>query len=329
MTEDINTVPDGQSGSGSQPVVQDIFDGVMEAVVKYRVNSCYQSDLSGELKYVYGDPYPPVPINLGQQTTWSGCNGNQYYSGAEEIAVSLPVTLAPGEILPKDTATEYTFYFTNDIPVDAIDVRLQIIFKGKLGSIDNPDLAESNAVVVSTRDISEPSFIYVTNTTDYKIQLSDAGNPAQYVPSGQGVPLDVDIQTHHASSGFSIASANLKVGEYARLALLTDKSSQLMSFNSKAGEFNIGDTAGFYFSDNALRANSRNFFDGRGLYFHSVSKRISDTEVIPLYDGLCDIHSEVTGQRLPNTTEIKQLQDSCRNLPPLAASPTPVTLYFN
>ena len=184
-------------------------------------------------------------------------------------------------------------------------------------------------MVVSTRDISEPSFIHVTNTTDYKIQLSDAGNPAQYVSSGQGALLDVDIRTHHASSGYSIASANLQVGEYARLALLTDKSSLLLSFNSEAGEYSIGDTAGFYFSDNELRANSRNFFDGRGVYFHSVSKRISDTEVIPVYDGLCDIHSTVTGQRLPNTTEIKQLQESCRNLPPLAENPTPVTLYFN
>ena len=169
----------------------------------------------------------------------------------------------------------------------------------------------------------------MTNTTDYKIQLSDTGNPAQYVSSGQGAPLGVDIRTHNASNGYSIAYANLQVGEYARLALLTDKSSLLLSFNSEAGEYSIGDTAGFYFSDNELRANSRNFFDGRGLYFHSVSKRISDTEVIPLYDGLCDIHSKVTGQRFPNTTEIKQLQESCRNLPPLAGSPTPVTLYFN
>jgi hypothetical protein len=329
VTDDIPPVPGDQSGTGSQPVVQDIYDGVMEAVVKYRINPCYQSDLTGELKYVYGDPFPPVPINLGQQTTWSGCNGNDYYSGAEEITVSLPVTLAAGESLPKDTGKEYTFFFTNDIPVDAIDVRLQIIFKGKLGSINNPELAESNAVVVSTKDISEPSFIHVTNTTDYKIQLSEAGNPAQYVSSGQGAPLGIDIRTHHASSGYSIASANLQVGEYARLALLTDKSSLLMSFNSEAGEYSIGDTAGFYFSDNELRANSRNFFDGRGIYFHSISKRISDTEVIPVYDGLCDIHSTVTGQRLPNTTEIKQLQESCRNLPPLAENPTPVTLYFN
>ncbi|MCK5360289.1 MAG: hypothetical protein KAJ95_06655, partial [Gammaproteobacteria bacterium] len=326
ITEAIQPAPGDQN---SQPVVQDIYDGELLAVVKYRINPCYQSDLSGELKYVYGDPYPPGPTLLDDQTTWSGCNGGKYYSGSEEIVVSLPIALAPDESMPRDIGKEYTFFFTAaDIPIDAIDVRLQIIFKGKLGSIDNPELAESNAVVVSTKDISEPSFIQVTNSSDYKIQLSDAENPAQYVPSGVGGPLSIDILTHHTSPGFRLATANLQVGEYARLALLTDASSQLVSYNNYSAEVNVGDKAGFYFSiaADSLRISQRSHFSGRGVYFHGASIIISDTEIIPKYDGICDIHSG--GSAYPNASEIKQLQDSCRNLPDLNTDPIPVTLYF-
>jgi hypothetical protein len=329
ITEAIQPTPGDQN---SQAVVQDIYDGELLAVVKYRINPCYQSDLSGELKYVYGDPYPPAPMLIDDQATWSNCNGGKYYSGSEEIVVSLPITLAPDESMPRDIGKEYTFFFAAaDIPIDAIDVRLQIIFKGKLGSIDNPELAESNAIVVSTKDISEPSFIQVTNTTNYKIQLSDAENPAQYVSSGQGVPLMVDIRTHHTSPGFLLASANLQVGEYARLALLTDNTSQLISYNNYNGEFSVGDTAGFYFDEiiDSLLITQRTHFNGRGVYFHGVGRRVSDTEVIPIYDGLCDMHDNSGDQRLPSPTELKQLQDSCRNLPPLVSDPKPVSLYFN
>jgi hypothetical protein len=331
VTEDIQPVPGDQGNADSQPVVQDIYDGELLAVVKYRINPCYQSDLSGELKYVYGDPYPPVPTLVDDQTTWSGCNGGKYYSGSEEIVVSLPVILAPGESMPRDTAKEYTFFFAAaDIPIDAIDVRLQIIFKGKLGSIDVPELVESNAVVVSTKDISEPSFIQVTNTTNYKIQLSDAENPAQYVPSGKVDPISVNIRTHHTSPAHLLASADLQVGEYARLALLTDNSSQLISYNNYNGEFSVGDTAGFYFNEviDSLLITQRSHFNGRGIYFHGVGRRISDSEAIPIYDGLCDLHDNSGALRSPSQTELKQLQDSCRNLPKLAAEPKPVALNF-
>ena len=149
--------------------------------------------------------------------------------------------------------------------------------------------------------------------------------------SGKVDPISVNIRTHHSSPGFLLASADLQVGEYARLALLTDNSSQLISYNNYSGEFSVGDTAGFYFNEviDSLLITQRTHFNGRGVYFHGVSRRISDTESIPIYDGLCGLHDNTSGQRLPSPTELKQLQDSCRNLPPLLSDPKPVSLYFN
>ena len=329
-TADIKPVPGDREDSTQQPVVQHIHEGEMKAVVKYRLNKCYQSDLSGELKYVFGDPFPPAPQLISQQTTWSGCSGNLYFSGMEEIAVSLPIQLAAGESLPRGEGKTYTFFFLDEIPVNAIDVRLQIIFKGKLGSIDNPALSESDAVVVASKDISEPSFVMVTNTSNYKIQLSDAENPARYVESGQGQQLNIDIHTHHTSPGYLLAASSLQVGEYSRLAILTDKYSQRITYNNSEGEQSVGDSTGFAFNEQiqSLVTHSRVFFNGRGVYFHSTARQLSETEVIPEYDGLCSMDSTVNGQGYPSATEFKQLQESCRNLPDLVPDAIPVTLYF-
>lgn len=114
--------------------------GVLRAVAKFHRNACYRPDLSG----MYGGP--PATF-LGDS-----CRG------AEEIRVSAPisttVTRAAGGAL-------YDFNFgLRPIPIDATDVRLQLVYRGTLGQ-------EDDAVAVTTVDIAEPNFFAVGNATDY------------------------------------------------------------------------------------------------------------------------------------------------------------------
>jgi hypothetical protein len=107
--------------------------GSLVAVVKFRRNTCYRPDLSSEF----------IPFS---------CRSSE-----EEIAVSDDIQIAalnPAEEL------ELEFTFGTVIPINATDVFLQVVFRGTLGS-------EQGAVAVTTKDISEPTFITTYNDTDY------------------------------------------------------------------------------------------------------------------------------------------------------------------
>jgi hypothetical protein len=126
-----NITPGGRTPEG-QPLVEPIPDnanGTLVAVVKFRRNNCYRSDLSGE----YGSP----------GIDWHGCR-----AAFEEIVVSSPQPVPPDI---NSEAKTLSFTFANKIPINATDVYLQVVYRGPLG--DEPD-----AVVVATRDIGEPLF---------------------------------------------------------------------------------------------------------------------------------------------------------------------------
>ncbi len=137
---------------------QDMVNGTLLAIVRFHRNTCYTEDLSGEWKSpdmvsskgvaVFD---PPAPLG-------SGCR-----SAEEEIVVS---AAKPGFSLPAITLPltgpdqPVEFLFSDPIPINATDVYLQVVFRGKLG-------AEDDAVVVETKDIGEPSFISYSNNLDY------------------------------------------------------------------------------------------------------------------------------------------------------------------
>jgi hypothetical protein len=110
--------------------------GRLYAVAKYRRNTCYKNDLSGE----FGAP----------DVDWHQC-----YSG-EEVTASYPANV-PASI---DTAgVDVEFAFQDPIPISAINLELQIIYRGPLGD-------ELDALVVETKDISEPTYAYNFVTWD-------------------------------------------------------------------------------------------------------------------------------------------------------------------
>ena len=147
-------VADSSTGSGFKVIKAKVMNntanesmsgGNLMAVVKYHRNFCYKADLTGE----YG-----VPGVNGDQCRAGGRND---IMGSEEIAVSAPKTI------DFDQGEEKTvsFDFTNSpVPVDASDLYLQVVYRGKIGN-------EPSAIAVGTRDISEPTYFTYHNASDY------------------------------------------------------------------------------------------------------------------------------------------------------------------
>jgi hypothetical protein len=123
-TGDLATVPQGMT------------NGTLVAVLKFHRNTCYSDSLDGEITDKQQLPF---------------CRADE-----EEIVVSdqvkVPADQGP---VPMSNASpssaEFTFNFTDKaLPINAWDVVLQVVYRGQLGT-------ESDAVVVATKDISEPT----------------------------------------------------------------------------------------------------------------------------------------------------------------------------
>lgn len=123
-----NTTPNTEAMSG----------GLFVAVVKFRRNNAYQPDLSG-------NPGGPA---------FTGDVARSLY---EEILVSAPAALTA---LGANQQLPVTFDFPQRIPINATDIQLQVVYRGRLGQ-------EADAVAVTTLDIAEPSFYAMSNSTDY------------------------------------------------------------------------------------------------------------------------------------------------------------------
>ncbi|MGB5708591.1 MAG: hypothetical protein WBM41_17400, partial [Arenicellales bacterium] len=191
--------------AGPVSISQDMFDGTLQAIVKYSLNHCYQEDGSGgfgpgALENADSSALNDDFISLSTRSA-SGCTGSNYFSNGsvtdsdelrldirrrsfEHISKSLTKTIGPDAEddfvrVEKNTPMLIDFDFSSDpIPLNAIDVRLQVIYRGKLGPEDEtalpsgaPTMVEQNAVVVTTKDISEPSDIVVANLTDHILNL--------------------------------------------------------------------------------------------------------------------------------------------------------------
>lgn len=142
-----NATPGGTDSVGNSIVepIPEGSTGSFIAVVKFHRNNCYQPDLSGE----YGSP----------GMDWHACR-----SPIEEIVTSAPVPVRAGI---NESLQPYLFDFApRVVPVNATDVFLQIVYRGQLGE-------ETDAVIVATKDISEPTYNYLFNTWDQSLYCSN------------------------------------------------------------------------------------------------------------------------------------------------------------
>lgn len=145
-----NTTEDISPSGGGTAVPQNMTSGKLVAVLKFHRNLNYTDDLAG-------DP----------------TEGNNFFANrslTEEIIVSDRVKDEAGAVLPTITLTAdpnksspaklLYFEFDKELPINATDVYLQVVYRGALGS-------EADAVAVETKDISEPSYFAYMNASDY------------------------------------------------------------------------------------------------------------------------------------------------------------------
>ena len=185
-------------------------NGMFVAVTKFHRNTCYQPDLSG-------DPG-------GAQFAGASCRSTE-----EEILVSEPL------MIPLNAQSEQVvrFNFRPPIPINATDIYLQVVFRGQLGK-------EADAVVVTTKNISEPNYIAVVNDLDYQY---DAPTDSFKVTDPKTMPQtvsNIDIKLNGASTPLASLS-QLNVRGYAQLAFLTDLGSdgtEPLAIDFSAGDMN-------------------------------------------------------------------------------------------
>ncbi len=147
-----NTTPPQELANGAL-IDQDMSDGKLVAVVKFHRNLCYKSDLTGEL------------TDLQQ---WETCRSKVEETVVSEFATNeagVEVTKVPFETEGDPRGARLVFRFSeNEIPINAWDVLLQVVYRGRLG-------AEEDAVVVTTQDISEPTYVQLVDSADCDPEL--------------------------------------------------------------------------------------------------------------------------------------------------------------
>jgi len=219
----INTTPTGET----------MGPGVVVAVAKYHRNTCYTQTLSGE----YGTP----------GNDWWKCRNAE-----EEISVSAP-WLIPELSRDPNAPQPLTFDFSaRPIPINATDLYLQVVYRGKLG-------AEDDAMVVATKDVFEPTFLAYANCTDYVEQ------------DGHYYPYD-DPFSFSLSFGFGpvfVADIdNLPPARYSRVAFITDQDSITVSddsgfdpeeFTPQVNQFYLADN--MYYGSPLISFRGTNQFD--------------------------------------------------------------------
>jgi hypothetical protein len=174
----------------TSPSNESMSNGLFVAVAKFHRNGCYRPDLSG-------DPGGPAFASIICRSV------------EEEIYVSDPEAFTP---FPPGVERTITFVFRQPIPINATDIYLQVVFRGQLGN-------ETDAVVVATKNISEPNYIAYVNDRDYA--YNDVNDTFQAVTTGPQTITDISMMLGSATTPVATL-AQLPVRGYAQLAFLTD-----------------------------------------------------------------------------------------------------------
>ena len=180
------------------------------AVLRFRTNTCFKWPT------LAGSPYWN-PDGSNQYVWDEACRtpsmNDQYLP---DIKVSLPADIPAGGI--DGDPQPVVFTFPDPLPFDAVDVDLQVVYRGKLG-------AESDDVAVGFEAISEPTFFDFVNFADcpgafpdHTCALDDPNSQCWYsgavhLPAPDAAPIGTQR---------TVASIkDLKPGHFGRAAFLT------------------------------------------------------------------------------------------------------------
>jgi len=173
-----------------------LSNGFFVVVLKFFRNKSYRQDLSG-------DPGGP---------NFSGWDARSWW---DEIVVSDKVDIAtlPSGALDPNAEAEISVSLPKPLPINATDIYLQVVFRGQLGN-------ETDAVVVATKNISEPNYFAYVNGRDYV--YNDASDTFQSAPNPQAeIITNISVMLGKATTPIATL-AQLGVRGYAQMAFLTD-----------------------------------------------------------------------------------------------------------
>jgi len=310
-----NTTPQLRTPSGSS-TDQPMSQGALVAVVKFHRNLCYDDLLT--------------------QWPQTSDDARACRSPIEEIVASDVIIdqAVPFATTDEPNGREFAFHFTDrELPINAWDVTLQIVYRGKLGN-------ENDAVAVATSDIAEPTFASFMNTTDYvvingKFYRPDEVNAQQalfttiasscrvFQPSGSYnvSPLcynrtDAFTFTAGSSNVSIVAGGNTAIPPrgLARVALLPDRSSP-----AQFG-WQVDGVSCWVFLANPLQVRSYSAeIDANQAWDYGTPSTARSVR----YWGLTVCYSDIaTTPTLPTSLDFTQLDDLAQN----ELEPHPLTI---
>jgi hypothetical protein len=256
-----NSTPDIAVSGGGGTIQQGMTGGMLVAVAKYKTNSCYTTDLEGE--------YDSLKNTEGGIAYYARC-----VSADELISVSDPKTVTSVPRCDsaiandcKNNAQQYVFDFATPIPINATDLYLQIVYRGKLGD-------EDDAVVVETIDITEPTYVSLVNVTDYLVCYQQkwyfktpTGGLPSAIPTEFAYQLVASTHTNYKinfgstdATNRTVVSSTVAPNEFTRVAVLTNTSGWTIDDKPRGvaamqKDYNPSGTANYTVSDvkNPLR----------------------------------------------------------------------------
>jgi hypothetical protein len=248
-----NTTPGGEAMTA----------GSLLAIARFHRNGCYKDDLSGEF----------------DENLTPAC-GN-FRTNLEEVVVS---NTFPNVTLDATTPTPFTFTFPRAIPINATDLHIQVVYRGKLGD-------EADAIAAGDKDVFEPTYLAIFNTTDqilFNGVFKDTTDPT-LLPAldqnGDGV-LDAQFDRTNLdvffgfTDGFTATPlatvSQLPPARYSRVALITDRSPYPAPIEALSRNFFTASVFGFTPATNQLDLQSN-------AYFVSAYSKLRG---IPVWDSL-------------------------------------------
>jgi hypothetical protein len=309
-----NATPRVTTSDGSL-VEQPMQSGVLIAVLKFHRNLCYDDLLT--------------------QWPLTGDAARECRAPAEEIVTS---DIIPNQSVPfasggAPDGMEVTFMFSNrELPINAWDVVLQVVYRGQLGS-------EGDAVVVATKDIAEPTFAGFMNTSDYVVINKKFYTPAEVAAqqalfasvyptcrSGQVGSYTVSTACYNRIDSFTFTTGSNPVSiiaadgtaihprRLARLALLADP-----DVSPRFGWQVDGVSCWMFLGNPLLLQPYPAEMDGDQAWTYGRPSNIRSVKVWDLNVCYADIGIQAT---LPDQLDFTQLDD----LNSMELEPTPLTI---
>jgi hypothetical protein len=195
------------------PNNENMTGGMLVAVARYYLNTCYKDDRSGEWGVLKNDA--PASLIVGGNTpatdqvkhSSANCRTAQQY-----ISVSAPITVTNVARKPTDATlpATYEFSFAGDvIPINATDLLVQVLYRGKLQRVDGGNTyTEDDAIAVGAVDMGEPTYSGFVNPSDYEITINAGVPGGTFLTSSQCTArLTYPSTTHEyrGELGFSAA----------------------------------------------------------------------------------------------------------------------------